>query len=812
MNYFRAVFSPHVLSRTSRFMALLVGSVLMLNRPCPAQVPTAYPDRFNVVWTTPSETSAGSMPLGNGDIGINVWVEPNGDVCLYIAKTDALDENNRLLKVGKLRLALDGATPTNFRQELRLRTGDILISSGAGRSVRTWRIWVDASHPLVHIEATGSQPASLTVRSEPWRTTARPFIGETTAGEIHSAYDLQQYKGEVLSRPDTVLAEPNHILWCHRNPNDAFSGKTLYEQSLRWQGLGDFYEPKNDILRNRTVGAAVWGDGLASAGPLELRSAKANRQYHVVIGLLTSQAPTLVDWQRDILKLSHSIDSQPFAGLRQTHEAHWRDFWNRSYVDISGPAQTDTVARGYVLQRFVSACGAGGILPAKFNGGLFTAQTPERQAGTPANRATGSGQLFDADYRRWGGCYWFQNTRHIYWPMLGAGEFADMKSLFRLYLDNLPLARARVRTYFGHDGAMYPETMTAWGAYAQSDYGWQDTPGAVGMPAYAGFVANPWLRYYYQGALELTLMMLDYYDYTQDSAYFQQKLLPFVDAILTFYAEHYADRDGKLWMYPAQSIENHWNVVNPTPDVAGLYAVTSRLAQLPASLATTEQRSRWQRLRDRLPNLPFGTWQGKPVVADAAQIFSQEIRNTENPALYTVYPYRLFTVGQPGLDTARNTYAARRFPGYIGWRQDEIQAALLGMPDEVQRGLTRRFAQLHPDTRFPAFWGPNFDWAPDQNHGNVGVMALQTALLQSVGSTLYVLPAWPKTWNVRFKLHAPGQTVVEGEYRDGKLLRLNVTPTSRQKDVVISGSPTERGPTERSPTERGPTERGPSKN
>jgi hypothetical protein len=29
----------------------------------------------NVIWMTPSSDPSGSMPLGNGDIGWNVWVE-----------------------------------------------------------------------------------------------------------------------------------------------------------------------------------------------------------------------------------------------------------------------------------------------------------------------------------------------------------------------------------------------------------------------------------------------------------------------------------------------------------------------------------------------------------------------------------------------------------------------------------------------------------------------------------------------------------------------------------------------------------------
>jgi alpha-L-fucosidase 2 len=37
---------------------------------------------------------------------------------------------------------------------------------------------------------------------------------------------------------------------------------------------------------------------------------------------------------------------------------------------------------------------------------------------------------------------------------------------------------------------------------------------------------------------------------------------------------------------------------------------------------------------------------------------------------------------------------------------------------------------------------------------------------------------------VDFKLHAPLKTVIEGEYRDGKLQSLKVTPESRRADVI----------------------------
>jgi hypothetical protein len=66
---------------------------------------------------------------------------------------------------------------------------------------------------------------------------------------------------------------------------------------------------------------------------------------------------------------------------------------------------------------------------------------------------------------------------------------------------------------------------------------------------------------------------------------------------------------------------------------------------------------------------------------------------------------------------------------------------------------------------------------------------LQAMLLQPDPYTekIYLLPAWPKDWNVRFKLHAPRQTRIEGEYREGQIQSLNVTPPQRRQDVVLPG-------------------------
>src|SRR5512137_2430028 len=94
-------------------------------------------NRDNVIWTTPSADSAGSMPLGNGDIALNAWVEPSGDLLFYIAKTDAWGEFGQLYKVGRVRVSLRVCDVrlfpgSNFRWTLKLENGAILVQTEQG--------------------------------------------------------------------------------------------------------------------------------------------------------------------------------------------------------------------------------------------------------------------------------------------------------------------------------------------------------------------------------------------------------------------------------------------------------------------------------------------------------------------------------------------------------------------------------------------------------------------------------------------------------------------------------------------------------
>ena len=124
-----------------------------------------------------------------------------------------------------------------------------------------------------------------------------------------------------------------------------------------------------------------------------------------------------------------------------------------------------------------------------------------------------------------------------------------------------------------------------------------------------------------------------------------------------------------------------------------------------------------------------------------------------------------------------------KFRSHVGWKQDNIFAARLGLTEEAAELNLLKLKDS--GRRFPAFWGPGFDWVPDHNWGGSGMIGLQEMLLQSHKEKIYLFPAWPKGWDVHFKLHAPQQTIVEAILKNGKIESLKVSPESRKKDVVI---------------------------
>jgi hypothetical protein len=115
-------------------------------------------------------------------------------------------------------------------------------------------------------------------------------------------------------------------------------------------------------------------------------------------------------------------------------------------------------------------------------------------------------------------------------------------------------------------------------------------------------------------------------------------------------------------------------------------------------------------------------------------------------------------------------------------------AAAIGLTDEAAQYAVTKLSDRASACRFPAFFGPGHDWMPDIEWGGCASTGLQEMLLACDEKKILLLPAWPRDWDVDFKLHAPNKTTVECDVKAGKIVKLKVTPESRRKDVEISKS------------------------
>ena len=778
-------------------------------------------DRYTVVWETPSTDSSGSMPLGNGDLGANVWVEAStGNLLLLIGKTDAWDENCRLCKLARVRLSFSPnpfLADAPFRQSLKLRTGEVEIVAGA----TTLRLWVDANHPIIRIECESEQRLSLAASVEIWRTEPRQVKTET--GDLFKRLGAPDPHPTIVS-PDAVLPTrgDNRIIWCHHNERREHDG---FEINMCLQGLGGFLDRMRHPLLARTFGACIEGDGLVATDELTLKSSQPRPQYRLSIYTLTRHPSSIDEWRQRLDEIVAADKALEPLNARRAHEEWWHDFWNRSWLFVRGDppcAAAEDVTRGYLLQRFMNAAagrggqGGQGRQPIKFNGSIFTVGKPD-----------------DPDYRRWGGPgFWFQNMRLIYWPMLASGDFDLMRPWLKMYLDMLPLQRHRTRTFFNHGGAHFPETIMFWGAEVSAHYGWTPFEDRMRATPPHPEAECSYVTYYWTCGLELSLILWTYYTYTLDDSFAREYLVPIADAVTEFFDVHYPrDASGKMRIEPSQALETWQDATNPTPEIAGMRYLLPKLLDLPESMTSDAMRSRWQRMLDDLPPLPIGDV-GAPstspssavgarpasptVAADSAVNAAgkagdagvapaasarkarrvilpaerfDKLKNKENPELYAVFPFRLFgvrdpSVGKDDLQLARNTFAARLHRSHNCWSQDDIQAAMLGLTDEAKESVSKRAAHAsHSMSRFPAFWDSFNDYLPDMDHGGVLQMALQSMLMQCEGRQIILLPAWPTEWDVQFKLHAPDQTTVEGTVRAGRIESLRVMPEARRADV-----------------------------
>jgi hypothetical protein len=738
---------------------------------------------YNIIWTTQSQNASESMPCGGGDIGMNVWVE-KGELLIYVARSGNFDENNALFKTGRLRIKLfpNVFEGNVFKQELHLQEGYVTVEGESNGIKASVKIWADVFNPVAHIDISSNKKIAVEAAYESWRYQDRVIKAREN---FANSWKWAAPKNNVYKK-DVIDFNDKEVLFYHHN-----TPETIFDVTVAQQGMDTVKSQLYNPLKQLAFGGSFSGKKFSPAGTYEgvyvntdykgwkLKSNNAAKQHSLSLYLQNAQVADIRTWNQslDLLENKVAADKSTFAKTQQW----WQQFWNRSFINIDESKKDSKsweVGRNYQLFRYMLACNAHGSWPTKFNGGLLTVDPVY----TDKNELT-------PDYRNWGGgLHTAQNQRLVYFPMIKSGDWDMLQPQLNFYLRILKNAELRSKVYWNHAGACFTEQMENYGLPDYAEYG-QKRPADFDK----GVEYNAWLEYEWDTVLEFCLMMLEEEKYTGKNI---SSYMPFIESCVQFFYEHYwyeskkrtarpFDNNGKLTFYPGSGAETFKVATNSTATLAALKTIIGRLLLLPQQYISVDKRHHYDSLLKRTPAISFTSFNGHATIAPAKSW--ERVNNEESPQLYSVFPWGIYGVGKPGLDTALNTWhydtSVIKFRSHVGWKQDNIWAARLGLTDEAWR-LTSLKLQ-NSERRFPAFWGPGFDWVPDHNWGGSAMIGLQEMLLQTDDKRILLFPAWPKDKDVHFKLHAPYNTTVEAELKDGKIITLKIMPEERKKDVEV---------------------------
>ena len=136
---------------------------------------------------------------------------------------------------------------------------------------------------------------------------------------------------------------------------------------------------------------------------------KAGADFTIMASCVTGSSDVVVKSAID--KLDAAL-AEPSAARKTRNDAFWRDYWDRSHVNLNGDVMFKNLTRLWFADMYSYAVVGYGPLPPKFNGG--------------------PGLVF-MDMRCWGKNVWWQNTREMLWHHGASNHPEFAKSLLEFY-------------------------------------------------------------------------------------------------------------------------------------------------------------------------------------------------------------------------------------------------------------------------------------------------------------------------------------------------------------------------------------------
>ncbi|WP_069465883.1 fascin domain-containing protein [Actinacidiphila rubida] len=660
--------------------------------------------RSDIVLGSPNAAAAQSLPLGNGTLGVAAWAA--GGFTAQLNRADTLPGRK---SPGQVQIpglsAMTGAA--DFKGSLDVYTG-VLNESGGGMTLKAW---VSATKDELIVDVTGADPNAQQ---------------SATVG-----------------------------LWSGRGPQAAASGGigTLAETWVDNQEAGASGRTFGSLAAITAGGRGVSAQVVNSTQVKVTFTPNADGSYRVVAG---APAWTGGDAAGTASNLIGQDAGAPESSLLSSQQSWWAGYWANSGVleanSSDGTAQYMETLR--TLYLFMEAASMRGTVPGS-------------QAGV-ADMFN-----FGQDHQNWTpSATWLWNLRTQISANMSSGNFALNIPIFDLYQNNLAAIETWTKQQMGGlPGACVPEVMRFNGN------GGDPNPGANAACSKPG--SPNWNALDVTSGAEISLYVWQQYQDTGDLNFLRTYYPLMKDSAVFLLAYQQVGSDGKLHAV-ANAHETQWAVQDPTTDLAADAALFPAVVQaarllgsdsaLQSQLTTAEgQIPPWARTDYGRTQVlaPSADASGTDIIAYSYQPTAQ-IRNSENIDLEPVWPYDLVT-DDPGTlhDLAVRSYDHRAVTGGNDWSMDAIDAARLGLADQVAAKLVSitQGHQVYVDGLADLGATVGTEAYIEQISGVA--TALDEALVQDYDGLLRIAPAWPAGWDASGTVSVQGNTKVSVQVQNG---------------------------------------------
>jgi hypothetical protein len=768
-------------------------------------------------YTAPAARSEEGMPVGNGRMGSLVWTTPSA-LKFQINRVDVFGVDSSTVSFpaadtdyasgcGYVDINVASAGPDvfaapAFQQHLSLYDG-AMTAKGAGLTARVIA-WNARDVIAIEIEDRRAQPEAINIdlrmlryatqyfNSMNWQLTGNHAIVYRTANH-YATSQLHIRDGSILL-------------------TQRFAEKEFFDSSaIAIAVLGRESRPR--FLNESTVQLSVV-PGSGKFTVLIASAATFDRQQDV--GALA------------LKELAAAKAKGDFTGLASENSQWWHDFWSKGYVAMhSADGQADFVGGNYLYFLYLMAASSRGDYPPRFGGMLWYTNGDMRRWGSEywhANTdayyrdlmSSGHLGLMDPFFSLYFGMYdacalaaqqqW--GTKGIYLPEVtffnGPERIPDnlVQEFQDLFLARKPYAQT------SKEFLSYVQTkncLTArynflnFGSYVNGVYYAPDKgAGIFGhcthfLSGMAGTASQFWQRY----------------EFTGDKAFLRDKAYPIIKGVAEFYANFpnlKKESDGKYHIYHVNRIESDWDSQDTPSELGAMRTIFPLAIQTSQLLGIDEAlRPKWQEIADNLASPAPGSGnrgnfdQTKGIIAHQVAAETSAASGLPVPQDATPKANAPAAVSSPANTPATgrrergvvpevgaNAEAAARrervFGNFVGRGEGAIEP--LGSEPEIKRrflgfNMTGGFIDPAGDggaqifrNRLRLREGPG---AIDAEHiGGLSFGIHQSLLASTVTpdmgkTTVQVFPAWPKDWDVTFRLLARGALVVTAAQQGGKI-------------------------------------------